>query len=350
MTRGYPGRTGKNAVMSSTMRAAHVTALGPADSIRVGDLPRPSPGPGDVLVAVDTVAVNPVDTYVRSGRYPTPLPMPFVVGRDLVGTVAHAHPASGFRSGEPVWCDSLGHDGRQGSFAEYAVVPAGRLYRVPDGADPLTTVAVAHPAATAYLGWFVHARLRAGETVLVTGAGGNVGTAAVELAAAAGADVLATARPEDHDRCRTSGAQAVWDYRDATWPAQAAAYLRDRGRPGVDVYWDTPGLHDMDTAAPLLSPGARYLVTAARLPSPDAPTPVPWGRLYTRDVSLLGFVISRASVHDLAAAAGRINQLLPAGRLTARIAEVLPLEATADAHRRIEAGGVRGRLLVSVRG
>ncbi len=70
------------------MPAAYVERLGPADQIRVGELPVPRPGPTDVLVAVETVAVNPVDTYVRSGRYPTPVPLPLVVGRDLVGTVA----------------------------------------------------------------------------------------------------------------------------------------------------------------------------------------------------------------------------------------------------------------------
>jgi hypothetical protein len=105
------------------MRAAYVTELGAADAIRVGELPVPAAGPTDVLVRVEVVAVNPVDTMVRSGAYPTPTPFPFVIGRDLVGTVAVAAPgAAGFAPGDRVWCNSLGHGGRQGSFAEYAVV------------------------------------------------------------------------------------------------------------------------------------------------------------------------------------------------------------------------------------
>lgn len=180
---------------AETMSAAYLTALGPPDRIQFGDLPVPVAGPTDVLVAINLVAVDPVDTPIRSGAYPTLTPFPFVVGRDLVGTVVAPGPGAPFRPGDQVWCNSLGHDGRQGSFAGYAVVPAERLYRLPAGADP--AVAVAHPAATAYLAWFVHARLRPAETVYVSGASGNVGFAAVQLAQGAGARIVASARPAD---------------------------------------------------------------------------------------------------------------------------------------------------------
>ncbi len=188
----------------ATMRAAYVERLGPPEEIRIGELPVPVPGPTDVLVAVDLVAANPVDTFVRSGRYRTLVPFPFVVGRDLVGTVAASGPGTPFEPGELVWANSLGHDGRQGSFAQYAVVPAERCYRLPEGADPALVVALAHPAATAYLGWFVHGGLRTGEVVYVGGGAGNVGMAAISMARRAGAWVLANARPADHGRCRGS--------------------------------------------------------------------------------------------------------------------------------------------------
>jgi NADPH:quinone reductase-like Zn-dependent oxidoreductase len=132
------------------MRAAFITRLGPADGIRVGELPQPAPGPTDVLVRAEVVVVNPVDILVRSGGWATPTPFPFVIGRDLVGTVAEAAPgAVGFAPGDRVWCNSLGYGGRQGSFAEYAVVPAERLYHLPAAADPVAAVALFHPAATA---------------------------------------------------------------------------------------------------------------------------------------------------------------------------------------------------------
>jgi NADPH:quinone reductase-like Zn-dependent oxidoreductase len=324
------------------MRAAYVTEPGPADSIRLGSLPVPVPAPDEVLVAVELVSLNRVDTLVRSGGYATPLPRPFVIGRDLVGTVARSGVAARFEPGERVWCNSLGHEGRHGSYSEFALVSAERLYRLPDGVDPAVAVAVAHPAATAYLGWFVHARLRPGETAYVGGSAGNVGTAAVTLARSGGARVIGSARRDDHERVLGAGATAVFDYRDP----DLASRVRAVAPNGVDVYWETSGRHDFAVAAATIAAGGRVLLSAVT-GEPDPPLPV--GPLYTRDVSLLGFVISRASVSDLARAAELVNELLVAGRLTARITEVLPLSAAAEAHRRMEAGEVEGRILLDPR-
>jgi NADPH:quinone reductase-like Zn-dependent oxidoreductase len=268
------------------------------------------------------------------------VPLPFVVGRDLVGTVVEAGPATGFRPGERVWCNSMGHEGRQGPSSQYAVVPSDRLYRLPRGVDPHVAVALAQPAATAYLGWFVHPRLRPGQTVFVGGGGGNVRTAAIQMAPWAGARVLTSARPEDHERCRAAGAEVALDYRD---PA-LAAHLADHVPSGVDVVWDTSGHHDFALAASAASAGCRVLVTAAASAEPA----VPLRTLYTHDVSLLGFVISRAAVADLAAAAQLINEMSAEGRLTTRIADLLNLEDVAAAHRRLEAGTVRGRLVIDL--
>ncbi|TAM81358.1 MAG: NADPH:quinone reductase, partial [Jatrophihabitans sp.] len=169
------------------MDAAYVERLGPVENIRYGRLPVPRIGPTDVLVAVAAVTVNPVDTFVRSGRFATATPFPFVIGRDLVGTVADVGDgAVGFAVGERVWENSLGHGGRQGSFAQYAVVPAERLYHLPDRADPVQAVALAHMAATAYLGLFRRARLRPDETIYIGGGAGNVGGAARRRARPAG--------------------------------------------------------------------------------------------------------------------------------------------------------------------
>lgn len=321
------------------MTAAYITELGSAEAIRVGPLPVPQPGPTDVLVRVEAVAVNPVDTFVRSGAYRTPTPFPFVLGRDLVGTVAAVGPgAVPYRLGQRVWCNSLGHGGRQGACAGYAVVPAERLYPLPPEADPVAAVAVFHPAATAYLGLFVHARLRPGETVFVGGGAGHVGTAVVTLAAEAGARVVASARPEDFGRCRAAGAVAVFDYRD---PALAER-LRGAAPEGVDVHWDTSGRHDLGRAVGLLARGGRIVLMAGLGTQPALPV----GPLYTRDASLVGFAISNAATSDLVAAAGRINTLVAGSKLSPRAAESMPLSRTAEAHLRLEQGALRGARLV----
>lgn len=321
------------------MRAAWIDRLGPAENIRYGELSVPRPGPTEVLVKVGATAVDPVDLAVRSGGYRTPMTFPFVVGRDLVGTVASAdQAATRFAVGEPVWCNSLGHGGRQGAAAEYAVVPADRLYRLPSAADPVSTVAVVHPAATAYLALVVHAGLRAGETVYVGGAAGHVGAAATLLAVRAGARVVASASAADLEFCRSIGAAVAVDYRDP----DLGRRLRGAVPDAVHVHLDTSGHHDLDAAVDLLAVRGRIVVLAGL----DARQELPIGPLYTRDGRVLGFAISNARADELASAAARINQLLGDGSLLPRNVDVLPLAAAAQAHRRLESGAARGTRLV----
>src|SRR5215472_14329925 len=271
----------------TVMKAAFVERTGPAETIQVGELPVPAPGPTDVLVQVDAAAVNQVDTYIRAGLYPTPMPFPFIVGRDLTGTVAEAGPGTPFRAGERVWCNSLGHEGRQGSCAEIAVV-----------------------------------------------------SAAVQFASEAGARVIATARPHDHERCRELGAESVLDFDDPDLPAR----VLDLVPHGVDVCWDTSGRADLNALAPVIGARGRVLLTAGRQGAPPLST---WA-FYTRDISLVGFVISRATVDELADAAAAINRRLSGGGLPPRIAEVFDLEHTAAAHTRVEARAP-GRTVIRVR-
>ncbi|MEU3732379.1 zinc-binding dehydrogenase [Streptomyces sp. NPDC033538] len=281
------------------MRAAYIDSVGPADHIHHGWLPVPSIGPTDVLVSVAAVAVDPVDTFVRSGAYATPLPLPFVVGRDLVGEVALAGAgAVGFTPGQRVWCDSLGHAGRQGSFAQYATVPAERLYTVPRDIDEEHLVAAAHPAASAWLALFRHGRLRPGETVYIGGGAGNVGGAAVAMAS----------------------------------------------RAGARVHLDTSGHGVLADAVDLLARGGRLV---AMVGLGTGPAELPLSRLYTKDAGIVGFAISNATTADLAEAAGGVVSVLRDTPWRPRIADRLPLSMTAQAHRRLEAGEVRGRLILT---
>jgi 2-desacetyl-2-hydroxyethyl bacteriochlorophyllide A dehydrogenase len=321
------------------MRAAYIEELGPPEAIRYGELEVPEPGPTDVLVEVTATTVNPVDTFVRSGLFETKLTFPFVVGRDFVGVVRAAGPgAAGFAPGDQVWGNSLGHEGRQGAAAEYAVVAADRLYRLPPDADPVELVAVAHPAATAYLGLITHGRLRPGETVLVLGAAGNVGSALVTLAAHAGARVIAVASGRDLAYCRGLGAPAAIDYREPALPHR----VRELCPGGVDVILDTSGTNDLTTAVESLAPRGRVVLLAGARTRPVLPA----GALYMKDGSVTGFVISHATAAELAEAAGLINTLVAGKVLRARQLEQRPLAEAAMTHRQLEDGGLRGRRVV----
>jgi NADPH:quinone reductase-like Zn-dependent oxidoreductase len=320
------------------VKAAYITTLGSPDVITYGEMDRPVPGPTDVLVRVEAAAVDPVDTFVRSGAYRTPTPFPFVLGRDLVGTVADIGPgATGFAVGDRVWSHSMGHGGRQGVTAEYCVVGVDRLYHLPGDVEAARAVAVLHPVATAHLALFRHARLRPGETVLVIGGAGNVGRAATVLAVRAGARVLAVARAETAPDCLRAGATAVVDHRDP----DAAEQLRELTGDGVDVHLDTSGHQDLDAALALVGHGARVVLMAGLSARPVLPV----GAVYPRDVSLIGFAISNSSVDDLAGTARVINHGLADDAFPIPVSVELPLSRTAEAHRMIEAG-VRGRIVL----
>ncbi|GAB3802288.1 zinc-binding dehydrogenase [Humibacter antri] len=330
------------------MRAAVIHELGPADSIRLETLPVPHPAPHEVLVRVGATTVNPVDTFVRSGAYRTPMTFPFIVGRDAVGVVeALGAGVSAFRVGDLVWCNSLGHGGRQGAAAEFVSVPVDRLYRLPSDVDPIEFIATAHPAATAWLALVEHARLAAGGTVFVGGGGGNVGSCAVAFARGMDCDVVTTAGARDLERLAASGATAV-DYRSGRADAEIAAALGavdSESRPaGADVWLDTSGTLKLAQAMDSLAERGR-IVLIAGVTRRDL---LEFGRLYTHDRSVIGFAISNAAVDELARAAEAITRAVAAGALPTPRIRKASLNDAAAAHAAIERGETHGERIVLV--
>ncbi len=321
----------------AAMNAAYITAFGPPEAIVYGPRPRPDPGPGEVLVRVAACSVNHVDTFLRSGAVRAGVAFPQIVGRDLVGVVVGTGAGvTGFAAGQRVWCNSAGYGGRQGAAAEYVPVPADRLYPLPAEADEVAAVALVHPAATAYLGLVVQAGVRPGETVLIRGLGGAVGSAAVQMAVDLGARVIGVDRAANLDWGSECGAAEVVDGLD---PAR----LWTLAPEGVDVYWNTTTRHDdLATVCPLLAVGARILVSAGL----GAEVAVPLGALYVNDASIRGFAITNATGAVLADAAVAIDRLLASGVLRCRGIERMPLAEAARAHRWQQDGVVRPRRIV----
>jgi NADPH:quinone reductase-like Zn-dependent oxidoreductase len=321
---------GRGTPDKATMRAAFFSELGPPKVIQVGDLPVPVPGPMDALVAVEVAVIDPVDTLIRSGRWHTMTPFPFVTGRDLVGTVTFAGPGSGFSPGDRVWANSLGHAGRQGSCSEYAVVPHDRLYPLPDGVVAPKAAAAFHSAATAFVGLHHRCHARAGQVILVGGAAGGIGSALVRFASEAGLRVIATARPGDHRSCLEQGASAVFDYSDPN--------LIDRvlevAPGGVDIHWDTSGRLPLGAIEPMTAAGGKIMVTTGVGPQPPGTSLLP---ILARDISVIGFVISLATATELREAARAINRRLANGGFNTRATDTLSLDKTAEAHTLVEA-------------
>jgi NADPH2:quinone reductase len=308
------------------MKAAFLTTTGPPEVIRHGDLADPVAGPRQALVRVRACAINPIDTYVRSGAVAMPLPAPYVVGCDLAGEiVAVGGDVATLRPGMRVWGSNQGLLGRQGTFAELAAVDERWLYPTPAGVSDREAAAAALVSITAHLGLVGRAGLAAGETIFVNGGSGGVGTAVVQIARALGARVLATAgTAAKRAALRQLGAEAVFDYRDAA----LVAAVRSVVPQGVDVYWQTQREPAFDQAVALLADGGRIVVMAGR----DARPAFPVGPFYVKGCSLHGFAMFKADSHTQAAAAADINRWLAAGTLRVPIDRVLPLAATAEGH------------------
>ncbi len=330
------------------MKAAFIRQTGSPDVIEFGDLPTPEPGPGQVLVRVAAVAVNPIDTYVRSGAVAMDLPDPFVIGSDLAGTVERVGAGvTDFKPGMRVWGSNQGLLGRQGTFAEYAAVDACWLHALPDAVAAEDAAAVALVAITAHLGLFRDAKLNEGETIVVIGGTGGVGSMVVQMAKLAGAKVITTAGSDAKvEIAKRLGADEVIGYHRQPIGEALADLLPE----GANVFWETRREPDFDLAVGALAERGRMVLMAGR----DARPPFPVGPFYVKECSLHGMVMFKASPAEVAAAAADTNRWLEAGRLQANVSQRLSLEQAAEAHRMQEAatlhgnGDLAGKIVLSV--
>ncbi len=330
------------------MKAAVIQQTGPPEVIQVIDIAPPIAGEDQVLVDVHAVAVNPIDTYIRSGAVAAELPTPFIIGCDAAGVVAAVgHQVQNVAIGDRVWCTNQGLQGRQGTFAQQIAIAADGCYPIPDGVSFREAAACGLVAVTAHLGLFREAMLQAGETVLVIGGSGGVGSMVVQMAKAAGATVIATAGSEQ--KCRVVselGANVVINYR-----VQSIAEAVHREAPkGVNVFWETRREPDFDLAVDLMAPRGRMIVMAGR----DARPAFPVGPFYVKECSLHGFVMFKATPVEMRTAAEDINKWLSQGKLKANIGATFTLDQAAQAHRRQEAatlessGDLIGKIVLTV--
>lgn len=323
------------------MKAAYIEQVGPPQNIQYGDLPMPTVGRKDVLVKVEAVEVNAVDTYIRSGSFKTPLPFPFIIGRDMVGIVTETgQDVTQFRPGDRVWTDNQGYDGRQGTFAEYCRVDEHFLYHLPPGVDSLDAIPVLHSSLTAVLGLFFKARLEAGETIFINGGDGNIGTTVLQLAKASGARVLVTAGNEEKAQwCRELGADLVINYKTQ----DVAAAIKDAVPEGVQVYWDATAHFDAVRALDVLTQRGRIIVIAGQAQQ----TLLPVGPFYLRNCTLYGFTVTDATALELHHYADQMNTWFARGLPRGKIAQKLPLSYAAEAHQLYETQSLFGKLILS---
>jgi len=328
------------------MKAAYITQTGTPDVITYGDLPAPKPTRRQCLIKVGAVDVNPIDVYVRSGAIPVKLSFPFILGRDLAGTVVEVGASvKDFKVGDRVWATSQGAEGRAGTFSELAAVDHRWLHPIPEGVSDEDIVALSLTGVTAQLGLVRNANLRTGETLFVNGGTGGVGACVVQMAKILGAKVITTAGTDEKvAACRDLGADLAVNYKTQDVVAAIKGFAPD----GVNVWWETLREPDFDRAIPLLALRGRMILMAGR----DARPQFPVGPFYVKDCSLHGFAMFNASAREQRAAANAINRWVAEGKLRARIDRVLPLSQAAEAHRLQEestvhkTGALAGKLVL----
>jgi NADPH2:quinone reductase len=330
------------------MKAAYITRTGAPDVITHGDLPEPSLASGQCLVEVAAVDVNPIDVYWRAGLVPAPMTFPFILGRDLAGSVIRVGAdVTHVNVGDRVWATNMGFGDRMGTFAERVAVPAAWLYPIPESVRDEEVVALSLTGVTAHLGLLRHAQLSAGETLFVNGGTGGVGACVVQMGKILGATVIATAGSEAKvRRCRELGADHVINYQTEDVAARVREWVPD----GVDVWWETVREPDFEQTIPLLALRGRMILMAGREATPAFPV----GPLYVKDCSVRGFAMFNASSSEVQTAAGAINQWMAEGRLRAQIDRVLPLSEVVEAHRLQEAstlhrsGELAGKIVLTL--
>jgi NADPH2:quinone reductase len=314
-------------VVVADVRIVGVREFGGPDQLEVLEVPEPHPGPGEVRIRVHSAAVNPTDTVFRSGRYVQRLvgmSPPYVPGMDAAGVVSEVGEGVDWRVGDGVMAIVIPIDPRGGAYAEQVVVPAESIARKPAGADFHAASTLPMNGLTARLALDMLA-LEPGQTLAVTGAAGAFGGYVVQLAKADGLRVIADASEKDEELVRQLGADEVVRRGD-----DVAERILALVPGGVDGLAD--GAVQNGLVVPAVRDGGGFAVVRGWDGDP--------GR---------GIKVHAVWVQELAkdaAALDRLRQQAEGGAVTLRVAKVFPPSQAPEAHRLLEAGGTRGRIVI----
>ena len=336
------------------MKAIHITSPGPPDVLHLVERPDPVPGPGEVLIGVSAAGVNRPDLMQREGRYPPPKGTTDIAGLEVAGRIVALGPsgedgaprsASGrnWKTGDEVCALVAG-----GGYAELCVAPGVQCLPVPTGLTLIEAAAMPETYFTVWTNVFDRGRLMAGEWLLVHGGTSGIGTTAIQLAAARGAKVLATAGSADKCRaCERLGTVRAIDYRSEDFVAAVQAATDGRG---VDVVLDIIGGDYTPRNLECLARDGR-LVQIGVMGGETAT--VSLRRLLMNRLTITGSTLRIRTPREKGAIAAALEReiwpLVASGAARPIIDGVFPLAAARDAHRRLESGAVVGKVVLEVR-
>lgn len=302
------------------MKAIRVHQFGPPDVMKLETVPDLQPAPGQLLIRIHAAGINPVDTYIRSGQYAVPPPLPYTPGMDAAGIVES--------TGQRVYLSGS----LTGTYAELALCEPSQVHPLPEKLSFAQGAAINIPYATAYRALFQKAQVKTGETVLVHGASGGVGIAAVQLARAAGLRVIGTAGTE-------RGLQLIRD--------QGAHQVLDHRHPGylngitTDVILEMLANVNLANDLTALNKFGRIVVIGSRGNIEIAPR-----EIMRRDATVLGLLIFNMTAEEKAAVHAGLAEGLTNGTLRPVIGREFPLTDAAKAHEAVMSPGAFGKIVL----
>jgi NADPH:quinone reductase len=326
------------------VKAVRIHEYGGPEVLVYEEVPTPEPGPAQILVRVEAATVNPIDVAVRENRFPTPKAPPKTLGSDGAGVVEKVGgDVSSVRPGDSVFFSGLGV-GSEGSYADYALIAEAQAVPIPQGLTFADAAALGMTFPAAYYGLVTRGAVQAGETVLVQGAAGGVGSASVQLAVAFGARVIGTVKgAAEAELVRGLGAEATIDYQSEDVVARA---LELTGGKGPDLVHELVVSINLPADVRLLATGGRIVCTGQG-PLPEAS--IPLGDAIAKDATLLFMNLNNAKRAGVAAIARKVAQMAAEGRVKPVIGEKLPLAEARRAHELL-AGEHLGKIVLLPRG
>ncbi len=318
------------------MKAVLVNEFGAPEVMRLEEVPDPVPGPGEVVVRLAAAGVNPVDTYIRAGFYRPDLRLPYTPGLDGAGTIVAVHPEVRHRRvGERVYVASS----LSGTYAEQALCLEFQTHPLPDSVTFQQGAAIGVPFGAAFRALFQRGHALPGETVLVHGASGGVGIAAVQLARAAGLTVIGTAGTEEGEKLALSqGAHHVLNHRR---PGYLDALPELTCSQGVDIVLEMLANVNLAHDLQVLAKGGRVVVIGSRGKVEIDPRDA-----MMREGAILGMTILKATDRELASMHAAFAAGLANGTLRPVVSRELPLAQAAKAHHDVLEKSTLGKIVL----
>lgn len=315
------------------MQACIIESFGDRRRLKITDLPTPEPGEGEVLVRIHAAGVNPVDWKIREGWLKDLFPheLPLILGWDMAGVVAAVgHSARRFNPGDEVYAYARRPVVQEGTYAEYISLPESYVTRKPENLSMVEAASIPLVTLTAYQALFEAGRLQSGQSVLILGASGGVGSSAVQLAAEKGCRVIGLASGRNHDYIRSLGAEITIGYEGGEFSQHVSEVMPN----GVDLVFDCHGGDTLQRGVSCVRVGGSLVSITETIDE---------ALLKERDVRF-AFTFVEPHVPQL----DHIRGLIEAGRFRANVTQTFPFDQVVKAHEAIETGHTRGKIVLQL--